>query len=187
MSPDGRAKPRGEVQTLDPLRSHDKRNFGNAKGSRSSVTPIVASASPQHMTLGRINPFMGRTTPRAVHRCNGNRLHAGTRPPLLWEHVFVTAQGSALTRFRRALERRHIFGAEIAAKEMAYVSLRDALDLVALYAAEDSRKYTRRRCVGSVASRSKATIYSSQIFNLRRPRYRRCVVDPTRRYPCSPT
>jgi hypothetical protein len=63
--------------------------------------------------------------------------------PGLCEHPFVTAQGSALTRYRRALERRHIFGAEIAAKEMAYVSLRDALGLLALYASEDSPKYDR--------------------------------------------
>ena len=48
----------------------------------------------------------------------------------------MTAQGSALTRYRRALERRHIFGAEIAAKEMGFLSLRDALGLLALYAAE---------------------------------------------------
>jgi hypothetical protein len=58
-------------------------------------------------------------------------------------HAFVTAQGSALTRYRRALDRRHIFGAEIAAKEMGYGSLRDALGLLALYAAEESPKYVR--------------------------------------------
>jgi hypothetical protein len=69
------------------------------------------------------------------------------------EHVFVTAQGSALTRYRRALERRHIFGAEIAAKEMAYLSLRDALGLLALYAAEKSPKYERAaaRSLGRLA------------------------------------
>ena len=59
------------------------------------------------------------------------------------EHVFVTAQGRPLTRYRRALERRHIFGAEIALREMSYVSLRDALGLLALYAAEDSPKYEK--------------------------------------------
>ena len=53
----------------------------------------------------------------------------------------MTAQGSSLTRYRRALERRHIFGAEVAAKEMAFLSLRDALGLLALYAAEGSPKY----------------------------------------------
>jgi hypothetical protein len=55
--------------------------------------------------------------------------------------MFVTAQGSALTRYRRALERRQIFGAEVAAREMPYISLRDALGLLALDAAEDSPKY----------------------------------------------
>ena len=48
--------------------------------------------------------------------------------------MFVTAQGQPLTRYRRALDRKHIFGAEIAAREMGYVSLRDALGLLALYA-----------------------------------------------------
>jgi hypothetical protein len=68
----------------------------------------------------------------------------------------VTAQGSALTRYRRAVERRHIFGAEVAAKEMAYVSLRDALGLLALYAAEDSPKYDRAavRWLGRLALES---------------------------------
>lgn len=55
----------------------------------------------------------------------------------------MTAQGSALTRYRRALERRHVFGAEVAAKEMAFLSLRDALGLLALYATEQSPKYDR--------------------------------------------
>jgi hypothetical protein len=41
--------------------------------------------------------------------------------------MFVTAQGSALTRYRRAIERRHIFGAEIANQEMSYISPRDGL------------------------------------------------------------
>ena len=57
--------------------------------------------------------------------------------------MFVTEQGSALTRYRRALERRHIFGAEVAAREMAFLSLPDALGLLALYAAEDSPKFDK--------------------------------------------
>lgn len=70
--------------------------------------------------------------------------------------MFVTVQGNALTRYRRAVERRHIFGAEIAAKEMAYVSLRDALGLLALYAAEDSPKFGRAatRWLGRLALES---------------------------------
>jgi hypothetical protein len=55
----------------------------------------------------------------------------------------VTAQGQPLTRYRRALERRHVFGAEQAARELGYVSLRDALGLLALYAAEGSPKYDK--------------------------------------------
>jgi hypothetical protein len=69
----------------------------------------------------------------------------------------VTAQGSALTRYRRALERRHVFGAEIAAREMGYIPLRDALGLLALYAAEDSPKYEKAatRWLGRLTLESK--------------------------------
>ena len=49
------------------------------------------------------------------------------------------------------VERRHIFGAEIAAKEMAFLSLRDALGLLALYASEDSPKYGKAATDGSAA------------------------------------
>lgn len=55
----------------------------------------------------------------------------------------MTAPGQPLTRYRRALERRHIFGAEVALREFRYVSLRDALGLVKLYAAEESPKFER--------------------------------------------
>ena len=62
----------------------------------------------------------------------------------------------ALTRYRRALERRHIFGAEIAASEMGFLSLRDALGLLALYAAEDSPKFGKAatRWLGRLALES---------------------------------
>ena len=62
---------------------------------------------------------------------------------LLCKHTFVTAQGQPLTRYRRALERRHIFGAETAAREMGFMPLRDALGLLALYASEGSPKYDK--------------------------------------------
>ena len=55
----------------------------------------------------------------------------------------MTAQGHPLTRYRRALERRHSFGAELAAREIGYVPLREALGLLALYAAEGSPKYDK--------------------------------------------
>ena len=71
------------------------------------------------------------------------RRDAGARVRGSCEHAFVTAQGQPLTRYRRALERKHIFGAEIAAREMGFIPLRDALGLLALYASEDSPKYDK--------------------------------------------
>lgn len=69
----------------------------------------------------------------------------------------MTAQGSALTRYHRALERRHVFGAEIAVREMSYISPRDALGLLALYAALGSPKYDKAatRWLGRLALESK--------------------------------
>jgi len=50
------------------------------------------------------------------------------------EHVFVTSQGSPRARFRRAIERRSLLNAELAAREMGVVTLEEALQLVVLYA-----------------------------------------------------
>jgi hypothetical protein len=43
------------------------------------------------------------------------------------------------SRFQRAIERRQVFQAEIAARELGFLSLQNALALVVLYAQEDSR------------------------------------------------
>jgi hypothetical protein len=69
----------------------------------------------------------------------------------------VTAQGSAFTRYKRALERQHVLGAEIAVREMNYISPRDALGLLALYAALDSPKYEKAatRWLGRLALEGK--------------------------------
>jgi hypothetical protein len=48
--------------------------------------------------------------------------------------MFVTSQGSPATRFRRAIERRSLLNAELAAREMGQVTLEEALQLVVLYA-----------------------------------------------------
>jgi hypothetical protein len=56
------------------------------------------------------------------------------------EHTFVTSQGAALTRYRRAIETRSIVLAELAARELGHVSLSDALALVLLYANAGSPK-----------------------------------------------
>jgi hypothetical protein len=55
----------------------------------------------------------------------------------------VTAPGSALTRYRRAIESRSLLLAELTAREMNHVPLKDALGLLALYAAEPDPKYER--------------------------------------------
>jgi hypothetical protein len=46
----------------------------------------------------------------------------------------VTSPGSAHARFGRAIKRRNLFQAELAAREMGGLSLYDALDLCALIA-----------------------------------------------------
>ena len=55
----------------------------------------------------------------------------------------MTAQGSSLTRFRRALERDNLLLAEMAVRELPHVTLPDALALVALYASQGSPKFDR--------------------------------------------
>jgi len=55
----------------------------------------------------------------------------------------VTAQGSPLTRFRRAVERKSLLNAELAAREMGQLNLEDALSLVFLYAGADDPRFDR--------------------------------------------
>jgi hypothetical protein len=53
----------------------------------------------------------------------------------------VTAQPNAHVRFRRAIERRALWMAEGAARELPELPLEDALQLVHLYAERGSPKY----------------------------------------------
>lgn len=55
----------------------------------------------------------------------------------------MTARGSALTRFRRAIERESVINAELAARELGQLALDDALSLVLLYAAADDPRFDR--------------------------------------------
>jgi hypothetical protein len=57
------------------------------------------------------------------------------------EHTFLTAQPHAHVRFRRAIERRALWLAEDAARELPNLSLPDALQLVHLYAERGSPKF----------------------------------------------
>jgi hypothetical protein len=63
--------------------------------------------------------------------------------PSSCEHTFVTARPNAQVRFRRALERRALWLAEDAARELRNLPLEDALQLVHLYAERGSPKYER--------------------------------------------
>jgi hypothetical protein len=55
----------------------------------------------------------------------------------------VTADAHAHVRFRRAIERRALWMAEDAARELPNLSLEDALQLVHLYAERGSPKYEK--------------------------------------------
>jgi hypothetical protein len=55
----------------------------------------------------------------------------------------MTSQGSAQGRFQRAIHRRDVLAAEMAAREMGGLSLSDALALCELLAACDPKRYER--------------------------------------------
>ena len=55
----------------------------------------------------------------------------------------MTAQPNAGVRFRRAIERRALWMAEDAARELPDLSLEDALQLVHLYAERGSPKFEK--------------------------------------------
>ena len=55
----------------------------------------------------------------------------------------MTAEAHAHVRFRRAIERRALWAAEDAARELPNLPLEDALQLVKLYAERGSPKYEK--------------------------------------------
>jgi hypothetical protein len=55
----------------------------------------------------------------------------------------MTSQGTAHGRFQRAINRRHLLAAEMAAREMGGLSLADALMLCELLAKADPARYER--------------------------------------------
>jgi hypothetical protein len=60
----------------------------------------------------------------------------------LCEHLFVTSQGSAYARFRRALDSRKATVALATAAELDFVNLPDALELVLLLV-DDPKRFRR--------------------------------------------
>jgi len=67
----------------------------------------------------------------------------------------------ARIRFRRAIERRALWLAEDAARELPNLSLQDALQLVHLYAERGRRSASERRCAGSSGTWPRARRRSS--------------------------
>jgi hypothetical protein len=55
----------------------------------------------------------------------------------------MTAQGHPRARFRRAIEGRWVFHAELAARETGNLTLAEALELVCLYAEAEPAKFER--------------------------------------------
>src|SRR5262249_20171271 len=55
----------------------------------------------------------------------------------------MTSQGTASGRFTRAVQRGHLFAAEMAAREMGPMSLSNALSLCILYRREQDPKFDR--------------------------------------------
>jgi hypothetical protein len=60
-----------------------------------------------------------------------------TTGDICYEHVFVTAQGSPLTRLRRALAGGDLLAARTAAGDLPHVDLEEAAVLLVLIARED--------------------------------------------------
>ncbi len=55
----------------------------------------------------------------------------------------MTAQGHPRARFKRAIEGRWVFHAELAAREAGNLTLAEALELVCLYAEAEPAKFER--------------------------------------------
>jgi hypothetical protein len=68
----------------------------------------------------------------------------------------VAAEPHPRTRFRKAIEGRWLFHAELAAREVGNLTLAEALDLVCLYAEVEPAKFEKRRCGGSLATSTEA-------------------------------
>ena len=78
----------------------------------------------------------------ASHRQRGQKLRRIAKPSPQ-RHRKMTSQGSAHGRFQRAIHRRNVENAEMAAREMGGLSLADALSLCELLANADPARYER--------------------------------------------
>ena len=80
----------------------------------------------------------------------------GSLTPAPGSESELTAQGQPRSRFRRAIERRNLMGAETAAREMGVVGLDEALDLVVLVAEVEPVRLDRLRAAVACAACGRA-------------------------------
>ena len=93
-------------------------------------------AGSQRLTKG----LRGAQLAHDWHRREGSRIEGRrARSGQACEHPFVTSQGSAYGRFRRAVDGGNATIAPAAATELNFVSLPDALELVLLLVDEPGR------------------------------------------------
>jgi hypothetical protein len=84
--------------------------------------------------------------PRGCRRSRSPRARRSSGLPVegsACEHLFVTSQGSAYMRFRRALDRGNVTEALSAAAELQFVGLAEALELTLLLADGEDARYER--------------------------------------------
>jgi heme-degrading monooxygenase HmoA len=84
----------------------------------------------QHVFQRRLTLDRGRATVQSTQ-------------PSPQRHHTMTSQGTAHGRFQRAIQRRHLMAAEMAARVMGGLSLEEALSLCALMAELDPARYER--------------------------------------------
>jgi hypothetical protein len=68
---------------------------------------------------------------------------AAAKSPVVWEHLFVTSQGSAYGRFRRALDTGNANLALAAAADLEHVELADAFELLLLMLESEPSRFER--------------------------------------------
>ena len=88
----------------------------------------------------------------AVSRAAGVSLVVCPLSVLSCEHLFVTSQGSAYGRFRRALDGGNATIALAAAADLQHVGLADALELLLLLLESEPSRFGRLRCAGTAAT-----------------------------------
>ena len=114
---------------------------GEGCPDRSASATASAARKPTAATTSKVLVFL-----RTLRKIRGRPRASQSMEPAPWlpcEHTFVTSQGSAYMRFRRALDRGSVTDALSAASELQFVGLAEALELTLLLADGEDEKYER--------------------------------------------